>query len=252
MQRLPQQISLFAVSLITISVIAAAPVFAERGSGRDGTATVTPKVEDSATHRSGDNGTSTTSTTKVEKTEHSTELESDTEHPNGDDSVTTRKSELRSRAEKLLAAERQDKKVKSLEDRRKSCEARRAGLTTRSANYSRNAKKHLDTFNTVYDKVLAFQAEKQLTAGDFATLKATADAKKAAAISAVAALEDPSVTIDCTASDPAVGVATLKTSVGNARKSLQEYRTAIKNLVAALQSAKDEDNSSANNSTEAN
>jgi hypothetical protein len=253
MRRLPQNISLLAVSVFAVGVIAVAPVSARNGSD-DSTTVKTESSSDSGsgsgsgrsstTARSSDDSASHTET----ETEHGVETEA--EHRSGDDKVTASSRDLRERAQKLLATERQDKKGKSLEDRQKSCQARQASLLKKSENYTRNATKHLGVFDGIYDKVLAFQADKQLTVGDYAELKAAADAKKAAAASAVSALSGLDVTIDCTASDPAAAVATLKTTVKNAKTALHEYRTAIKNLVVALQTAAASESTAT--STEAN
>jgi hypothetical protein len=242
MRRLPQNISMLAVSIFTVSAVAVAPVYARQGSSDSSSSNTTTTTSttsvDSGTSTGGGRGPSgisvkTDGSTKtVTGTETETETETEVQNP-----VDIKG--LRDQAQQMLETKRQDGKTKSLEVRQQACDAHKAELTTRGSNYAKSAQKHLDVFNGIYDKVLAFQTSKNLTAANFDTLKSTADAKKAAAASAVAALSDPSVTtIDCTAQDPAANVATLKTAVANARTALQDYRKAIKDVIVALQAAK--------------
>jgi hypothetical protein len=237
-----------AVSVVGVAAIAVAPASARQGS-EDNKTTV------STTESTGSSATSTSgkrsSDAAVATTHTETENETETEHVNGDDNVKTHVSDLRSAAQQLLVAKREDGKTKSVEVRQKACSAHQDELKTRQQNYVRNAQKHLTTFNNIYDKVLAFQADKQLTVNNFDSLKSSADAKKTAASAAVTALSDASITIDCTSTDPAANVATLKTAVSNARTALQDYRTAIKNVIVALQAAKPT-SSSTNSNAEAN
>lgn len=201
MRRLPQNLSILAVSVLTMSSLAVAPVFAEHGS-------------------------------------NSKETEIETHNNVSGTQVNNESGKLRAEAAKLLATQRQDKKVqKPAADRQKACSARQAEITTREQNYARNAQKHLDTFSSIYARVLQFQTDKQLTSADLPTLKTTADAKKAAAATAVTALSSTDLKIDCTAADPAATVATLKTAVSNARTALQDYRTAVKDFTVALSKA---------------
>jgi hypothetical protein len=249
MRRIPQTFSLFAVSVLAVSVLAVVPVSARQGSDDDKVTTVS--TTESSNSGSGSSGSG--STVKVEDdTSHVEGVDDDdgTADQGRGDAVTTRVSDLQERAQKLVASERQDKKGKSVEARQKSCESRKASILKRSENYSRHGKKHLEVFNSIYDKVLKFQDEKNLTAENFDTLKATADAKKAAAETAVAAIAEVSTDIDCSAADPAATVASLKEAVGNARKALHEYRLAIKDIVVALEKAVDD--TSAEDSTETN
>lgn len=245
MRQLPQQVSLLAVSVLVVATVAVAPVSARNGQD-DTDTTSTAQADSSSSGRDADNRVKPVNTDNPDASPDAVGGTSAADE--ADKPVTGDSSDLQERAKKLLASERKDKKSKSIEARQKSCEARQASLMKKSQNYSRNAKKHLGVFDSVYAKVLAFQQEKQLTAANFAALKAAADAKKAAAGSAITALESPNVTVDCSSEDPAEAVATLRESVKNARQALQEYRSAIKDLVVALQAAKTTDDTT----TEAN
>lgn len=236
MRQLPKTISLLAVSVFAVGSLAVVPVSAREGSD-DSSTDSTVKAEDSSTSASpssssgrGSDDLSTQSRLKTEDSAKRVEIK-----PVAQAGET---KDLKERAQKLLAEKRRDGKTKTLAERQKSCQARQAEVLKRSENYSRNAQRHLNNFNGIYDKVLAFQANKKLAAANFDQLKAAADAQKATAEAAVAALSGSDVTIDCTSSDPAAAVATLKTAVANARTALQDYRAAVKNIIVALQAAK--------------
>jgi hypothetical protein len=273
MRRLPQQISLFAFSVLTVGVLGVAPVYARQGSddsGSGGTTTTTTTTTEvhstgsgsSGSGRSGGTDDSVVRSTSTSSSSSSSDDDDGTDdRGSGDIPVTTKETELRDRARKLVAEKRDDKaSTKKLEVRQKSCEARKANIIKRSDNYSASGKKHLDVFNSIYDKVLKFQADKQLSAANFGALKATADAKKAAATEAVNAIASVTTDVDCTSTDPAASVASVKESVKNARTALHEYRLAIKDVVVALQKSVDDngtndandDNSATNTTTTTN
>ena len=230
MRRLPQNLSMLAVSVLMVSSLAVAPVFAEHGSSSD------------STESSAETAVSTSDTTTAVKADDNTSVKSDVEIENETHvSATQVKNEsgsLRAEAAKLLATERQNEKAqKTAEQRLKACQAHQTEVTTREQNYARNAQKHLDVFNGIYVKVLAFQTSKNLTSADLTSLKSAADTQKAAAATAVAALSSTDLKLDCSSPDPAATVATLKTTVKTARTALQDYRTAIKNLIVGLEKA---------------
>lgn len=251
MRHLPQNISLLVVSILMVSAVAVAPVYARDGtssSGSDSSSNVATPDDGTATGggRSNSTGTPGVSTNfKQSDSSNGTETENETgtesEHTTLVKASSGDLQNLHDQALKLLQQKRQGENNggKTVEQRQQACNAHKTELTTRAEDYAHNAGSHLDVFNGIYTKVLAFQAAKNLNAPNFDSLKSAADAKQAAAESAVAALSDPSVTtIDCTTQDPASTVAALKTAVTNARTALQDYRTAIKNVVVALENAK--------------
>lgn len=145
---------------------------------------------------------------------------------------------VRTDAKSLLESERKDAKaVHTLAQRQKACVARQKSFDTRSANFATAAQRHLDVFDGLFTKVQAFHDSKQLKVDSYDTLVTTAKAKQATAQTAVDVLKNTNVTLDCTSTDPASTVATLKTAVKNARTALQDYRTAIKNVVVGLKGA---------------
>ncbi len=214
MQKTKVKVGLFTGMACSMVLLGAAPVWAEGSShsGTDSTPTTVSTTSDSTGQHSGDG-------TAVE-TEQSQE------------------ASVRTDAKSLLESERKGiKSVHSLADRQKSCIARQKSFDTRSANFTTAAQRHLDVFNSLFSKVQAFHDSKQLKVDNYDSLVAVAKVKQAAAQAAVDVLKNTSITLDCTSTDPASTVATLKTAVKNARTALHDYRTAIKNVVVGLEGA---------------
>jgi hypothetical protein len=144
---------------------------------------------------------------------------------------------LQSQAATLLQQDRQKVKEHSAAERLQACNTRKAHIDEREAQFSAQAAKHLDAFNSIFAKVQSFHDSKGLTVANYSALVADATAKQATAQSAVTALKALDVNIDCSQPDPASTVATIKTATSSARTALQNYRTSLKNLIVALKGA---------------
>jgi len=210
-QRL-QQVLYTVASILAVSSLAAVPASALR-------------IESHPIMRTDDTSTSNQSTAASPNTEVS------------DDTTAEAKDGLRSQAQQLLQTERQNIRTHTTALRQKACEERQKSITARTKAYSTAAEHHLNVFNQIFTKVQTFHDSKQLSVANYDTLVATAKDKQTAAQSAVDALKALDVQIDCTQSDPATTVATIKQAVANARTTLQAYRTSLKDLITALQGA---------------
>jgi len=208
-----------ASSTLALTVLVSPVALARQGTDDNVSTVNTGTTSTNETHQTR-TGSSTVATTTSAENEQET----------GDDT-------LRAQAKSLLQTERQKGKEHSTAQRQKACEAHKAELTKREANYAAAAQRHLNTFNAIFTKVQAFHDSKQLTVANYDTLVATAKTKQAAAQTAVDELKALDVSIDCTQSDPASTVAELKTAVKNARTALQDYRAAIKDVIVALKGA---------------
>ncbi|HSH18389.1 MAG TPA: hypothetical protein VK978_03320 [Candidatus Saccharimonadales bacterium] len=223
--------SLLAVSVAAAGVLAVVPASAmENGpSGRPGQAN---------TAQSQNTTTSTQHSSEVHATSNTATPDTAAGTPGGGPALTNFE-EYKKKAEQQLASARQGRQNgKSVQARQKACEARKAGLQQKGASFTRHAEKQSAQLNATYTQMQKYQADNNVAVVDLAALKATIDAQKSATNSAVSALADAATNIDCTSADPAVGVATLKTAVANVRKSLNDYRTALLDLVKAVRTAK--------------
>ncbi|HSX06870.1 MAG TPA: hypothetical protein VLG92_04060 [Candidatus Saccharimonadia bacterium] len=176
----------------------------------------------------------------IERTDDSTSSSQtkavNTNDDNSSDAVEPSDS-LRSQARQLLQAKRENIKEHTLAMRQKACQQRQKGIDTRTKAYGTAAERHLTMFNQIFTKVQAFHDSKKLNVANYDALVTAAKDKQATAQSAVDALKALDVQIDCTQSDPATAVATIKQAVANARTALQAYRTALKDVIAALKGA---------------
>jgi chromosome segregation ATPase len=260
MKHLKTNLGLLAASVAAVSVLAVGPVSAAKGSGSDdltqgtSTSTSTSGSTEVETHSSGStsgsgsgSGTSSSSSTTVTTNKsggsgssHESETKTETEHgvTVSEASTTGDVSTLRGEAKQLLETERQNKKQHSVEDRQKACTTREADLNKKITNYGTQATRQLTRLNDTYAKLQAYQADKKLSAADYAALAAAADGQKTTATAAVDALTSLTVKIDCSSTDPAASVATVKSAVKNARTALQDYRKSIKAVLVSLMTAK--------------
>lgn len=220
--RRTRYIGLILATVLGLTTLAVLPVAAEDGGGTSGSS-------DSSTSTS----TSTTNQTETKDTTTPAETETEVQH-------------LRTNAISELETERKNGQEHSQTERENACKAHEDEINTRSGNYADAAQRHLDVFTSVLTKVQDFYTSKGLNVATYPALLATAQADQAAAQKAVDALKALNVKIDCTQPDPAQSVATLKAAVANARTALHAYRSAIKDIIVALEGA-----SSANETTTA-
>lgn len=217
--RKASQLALMLAGILSMFVLAVAPVGAEQGTDTGG---------------SGD--TSNTSTT-TGQTSGSTGSNNDATETADSSQVTGEVHDLEGKARALLETERKNGHEQSQIKRQASCKAHQAEINTQITDKSAAAQRHLNTFEGILSKVQAFYTNKNLNVTNYATLLAAAQSKQADAQTAVDALKALNVSIDCTQPDPAQSVATVKTAVDNARTTLQAYREAIKALIVALEGA---------------
>jgi hypothetical protein len=148
--------------------------------------------------------------------------------------VQERVLELKTKAKSNLAERRAGKEALTAERRQKVCEQRKVSINNKVTAFSKSADNILTRFDAVYTRVKDFKTEKKADVANYDELIAAADAKQAAATEAVAALKETSTEFDCTTTDPAQTLATIKAATVDARTALKEYRTSIKNIVVAL------------------
>ncbi|HSX31043.1 MAG TPA: hypothetical protein VLE99_03950 [Candidatus Saccharimonadales bacterium] len=228
MKQIVKEMGLVAVSVVTILGLAVAPVGAEQGSGGGGAAD--------------DSTTTTTNTETTSGSHHTTHVEplddstgsSGSGSGGGDNSGT---GNLRDQARELLQQKRQDIHEHTEAQKQKACEQRQNSIDKRTTNFGAAAQRHLDVFNNIFTKIKAFHDSKGLNVSNYDALVAAATAKQTAAQSAVDALKALNVQIDCTQSDPATTVATIKSAVSDARTALQAYRKSLVDLVTAIKGA---------------
>ncbi len=202
--------------------------------------TSTPTPAPTSTSGSGRSSTDTDTDTETNddatRTEHGVEVETNSK---ADDSTAVRVNSLQAKAKQLLEARRSDGgSLHSVADRQKACALRQTAIDAKIARYNSSASESLTSYDAIFARVQAYQATNQLPVANFSTLVANTATAKTAATGAVAALSTVSVKIDCSASDPAAAITTVKTAVMTAKSALKEYRTALKSIITTLLAAK--------------
>ena len=214
-------LAIFMASLCALLVLAASPVMAQGG-------------DDSASDDSISSSEQTNSDANDDSAATKTETEVEIHH----------KADLfRKDGEHRLALRRDAKDhTKSKEQRAKTCLQIQKAVNNKLKAFDNHADKYLTRLNTLFTKVQAYQTEHNVTVADYDALVATATQKQTDATVAVDALKSLGTTIDCTSSDPASMLSSVKSGAADARNALKAYRTALKDIVVALvQANKTED-----------
>jgi Fe2+ transport system protein B len=213
---------ILSISLLSSTLLfSAVPVYARNGADDTTTATNTTTLG---------NTTTTTTETKPE-VEHKTEVE--IAHEKAAEANFRKKG-----AETLAELKKEKKDTKTTDELKKKCEVRKDGLQNKVNNLVTNAQKYQDKITGVYTKVVAYQKDNNLTVTNWSTLVAAADAAKAQSQVSVGALTTLKPTVDCNKTTVAGDVANFKAAAAQARTDLAAYRTAVKALLTAAETAK--------------
>lgn len=177
------------------------------------------------------------------------------EQKNGSESETTTKTASETEAETAinsrieqaqqeLKAKREQAKSQLDAARLKVCEARQQGITQRMNSMVTTATNHVNVFTDIASRVEAFYTSKGKTVANYDTLVADVNAKKTAAETAIATLKASSTSFSCTDANPSLAGQQFKDAHAAVIKALQDYRTAIKNLIVAVKSVQSDATSS--------
>ncbi|CAN5330815.1 hypothetical protein BH09PAT4_BH09PAT4_06750 [soil metagenome] len=210
-------LAVFLVSLCALLVLAASPVLAQDGSSGDTNDDSTTSSEQSTT--SEDNSGST-------ETEDESETESE---------VHAQAESFRKEGERKLELRREAKnQTKSKLQRVKTCKNIQRAVNNKLKAFSNNADKHLTRLNALFNRLKSYQAANNLSGSNYDALLATATQEQSDASLAVHALTSLGTTVNCSASDPAAMLSSVKTGAADARNALKDYRAALKAIVVAL------------------
>lgn len=224
MQKLTTWLMVAVFSVALLSPVAIAHADSEGAEAESITTSVTPTPETS-TNRS-----------KVRSLEHSAEEAREA----AKQKIESNKEKAKSAVEELKAKA----SGKSAEARQKACDARKSSMETIMNNAGRFATKYKERFDTVFERAMSFKEENVLVVADYDSLVEAANTAGESVDAAVAALTDMEVTIDCTDPDSvATSLSTYKQGVVEARTALKSYRDAIKDVLKAVKTAAESEQS---------
>jgi chromosome segregation ATPase len=199
------------------------------------------EAESGSNSGSGSSSTGSGSSHGTEVAAQSNETETETEVEHGQEtakSQTLREQFKQEAKTKVETEHKSQAKVKSAEQKQKSCEARKASLTKRMNNSVAAAQRHKENFDKIYARVKTFHDTKSLNVTNYDTLVASVDKAQQDAVDQIAALKALDVAVDCTQTDSlATNISAFQTAVKSTRDSLKTYRKAIVDLITQLHGA---------------
>ena len=177
--------------------------------------------------------------------EQETETETESESPEDterSETVESRVNEARENAKKDLEDRLEGREEMQAEKRQLVCENRQKAIQNKLAAFNDAADKHLSKFNSVYDKIQAYQKAENIQPAGYDALVTAANAKKQSATDAFAALKEVAAGVDCASPETVVKLSAVRDAAKETRTALHEYRMALKDLVVAIaQSRGDQD-----------
>lgn len=119
------------------------------------------------------------------------------------------------------------------------CQAHQEQLTERLPALSQSVNSIKKTLDSKYAQVTAIYTSGKLSVSNYADLDAQVKVAQAAANTAIANIDSSTVTIDCNNNDLGTQLDSFRATITVARSALNDYRTALVNLVSALSAAAD-------------
>ena len=130
----------------------------------------------------------------------------------------------------------------------KACQNREAAINNIMSRIDTRAQNQLTLFNTIATRVEGFYTSKGKTVSNYNQLVAAIASAKSQATTDLSTMQGGS-TFTCTSNDPKGMVTAFQSSLKTEITDLQNYRTAVKNLIVAVASANGVTVSGANQSS---
>lgn len=122
----------------------------------------------------------------------------------------------------------------------KACQNREKAIQNIMSRIADRSTKQLAVFTTIAERTQAFYDEKGNEIANYDALVAEVDAKKASAESAVETIQSSGTAFSCDGDNPKAVAASFKDSLQARNVALNEYKTAIKDLIVGVKSAQGE------------
>lgn len=140
----------------------------------------------------------------------------------------------KSKAKEQAEALKSEAKARKIELKKDICEKRQAKLATIPSRVIKNSTVLQNVLDRKYARVQEFYASKSLSLANYESLKQNVDNTQASAQTAVDALSDFNITINCEA--PGIGqqLDGLRSATNDAKTKLKAYRKALVDLITAI------------------
>lgn len=131
------------------------------------------------------------------------------------------------------------KNIRLQNEELKACQNRERPINAIMARMSDRSAKQLELFTTISERTQRYYEESNLSVDNYETLLNQVETHKLLAEDAVAATHSASFGFECENLNPEDVTTTFKQHVQTQNTLLQNYRTAIKNMIVAIQTAHD-------------
>lgn len=163
--------------------------------------------------------------------------DSETEHRPGD--LGARIKEAKESARERSTKAKEEAKQRKLEVSEKKCESMKGRIAEVVPKMQKGATQVKANLDKKFDRVKAIHDKRTLQTPDYDALAAKVEEAKAQAETAISMIDPASVTVDCAAKGLGTQLDSYRATVKEARTSLKAYRTALVNLVSAMNASAD-------------
>lgn len=216
--------ALVALAVLSLGLVMTVSVYAQDGSG-DST---TNQSTESTSPNSGSGDSSSSSTTSASEAERAA---AEKAHQAAEAAREAAQKEVEAAKEKVAAA-----KDELQGDRLKSCEARQAGIVKIMTQAGERGDRQIALFDTIATRVEAFYTSKGKVLANYDQLVAAVATAKAAAQTAVQTVKSANTQFNCGGTNPIGQIDVLRTELKAMSTALEQYRTAVKNLIVGVKS----------------
>lgn len=169
--------------------------------------------------------------------------EGEPEHPSGDDSVksTVQKQEDKRKSSSDSNSDKQKslteaKQTHLAEGKLRSCQAREKNINRLMDKTTARGEAHIANLTKISERVQKFYVDKGNVLSNYDALVADMNAKKVAAVAAVAKVKADRASFKCDGTDPKGVASVFKEDVKAQTTAIKGYKTSVKNLIVGVKS----------------
>lgn len=216
-------VALVALAVLSLGLVTTVSVYAQDGTG-DTTTNQSTEASDTANTGTSDS-TSSTSAREAEQ------AAAEKAHQAAEAAREAAQKEVEAAKDKVAAA-----KDELQGDRLKSCEAHQDAIKKIMTQAGERGDRQINLFNTIAARVEAFYTSKGKTLANYSQLVAAVTAGQSAAQSAVQAVKSADTQFNCGGTNPTGQVDIFRAELKAMSSALEQYRTAVKNLIVGVKS----------------
>ncbi len=215
-------VALVALAVLSLGLVTTVSVYAQDGSGDS---TTSQSSESTSSNAGSSDSSSSTSVREAEQ------AAAEKARQAAEAAHEAAQKEVEAAKEKVAAA-----KDELQGDRLKACEARQAGIVKIMTQAGERGDRQIALFDTIATRVEAFYTSKGKVLANYDQLVAAVATAKTAAQTAVQAVKSANTQFNCGGTNPTGQIDVLRTELKAMSTALEQYRTAVKNLIVGVKS----------------